>query len=159
MPSKNRHICSNDPFVEIGDIDKYYKESMEEFPDEEYYGNPFEWASHLTDDYVSDFMAEVANASSRRLKSKSFSVAGTYADWRGGHDVGAHFDSLEEAVDALVRTRYDHEWRMWSDEEGRTFFSESTHDTPMGGTILEIREESEGEGTKPFDLHMELYGC
>ena len=64
-------------------------------------------------------------------------VIGNYERWDGGHIAFAFYDNAKKGVISICYPGYDSHSKLL-DDDGNIVFTESTHDTPMGGTYMTL---------------------
>ena len=63
-------------------------------------------------------------------------VVGNYQRWDGGHDALASYGDIEDGLESICYPDYDSRADICVDKEGNVYFTEYSHDAPMGGTSM-----------------------
>lgn len=82
-------------------------------------------------------------------------LTGDYQRWDGSHGAVAHYGDVEEGVEKLCYPNYDARTELVRDTDGRVYFTEYSHDAPMGGTAMYLYTLTDVD--KSLEIADEIY--
>lgn len=117
---------------EEGNISDEEVAEMDENEIRDYFlDDPWYWDEADEEDLKNNIIPEIENQCSNGLW-----LAGDYQRWDGAHAAMFYSEDVENGVIEVCYPGYDATTELVRDMDGRVYFTEYSHDAPMGGTAM-----------------------
>lgn len=85
-------------------------------------------------------------------------VVGNYQKWDGGHEAFGFYEDIEEGILDICYPDYESTSSLCVDENNNVYFTETNHDTPMGGTLMYLYYFDDTMIDEATEIALELDG-
>lgn len=110
------------------------------------------------EDLVAYIIPMIEKQTSTRYERDYLWVVGNYQRWDGGHDSIGVYDDVEDGIKSICYPDYDATTKLYSDENNDVYFTESSHDAPMGGTEMYLYLYDDQMSDKAYELALQVEG-
>lgn len=138
ITDSDKILFTSQPFNQLtsdelaDEIEEFQAENGADYSDDEIIDILQDMYAEQAEEDLNQFIENVENISAENI----LYVSGTYARWDGGHNAFDVYTDIDKGIRKLVFPDYDSEALFVANKNGDVYFTEYSHDTPVGGSAM-----------------------